>query len=195
MIIKVVDHTFLPHTSCDIEFMLIPGEIKCITGPNGVGKSSFVKRLFRNHTNEVSIIQQNDLDIFYDRTLRKIKEIFHDSLPSTDETESFIDLWHKFSLSEKEDRMQSSLSGGEGQLLKICLGLVTDKKVIIMDEPSQYLDSDKKDVLASVIKNLSMQGKSILMIEHDISWIHHDMSLIELGIKDHTLRIVRSWNT
>ena len=67
---------------------------------------------------------------------------------------------------EKEN-ISSKISGGQKQRILICRALYNKKKVIILDEPSNYLDKKNVEIL---IKNLNkIKSKVfIILISHDV---------------------------
>jgi ABC-type multidrug transport system ATPase subunit len=110
------------------------------------------------------------LNSFYDRRLEKIKEIFLDTKKNLVNKDKFNHLWTAFGLKDKGQRCQSTLSGGEEQALKLCLGLSIESPLYILDEPSQHLDSYSKSILCDWIQEEQRQSKSIIIVEHDLDW-------------------------
>jgi translation initiation factor RLI1 len=107
----------------------------------------------------------------------------------------FLICWEKFGLDKKEDRLLSSLSGGEGQALKICLGLAPKTEIYSLDEPSQYLDDGMKMVLGHVIQELLLRKKSIFMVEHDLNWQKFSLKVVQLEINNRNLMRGKEWIT
>lgn len=193
--IRYKDDHFLPHCGVNIDFTLSPGELMTFVGENGVGKTTLAKKIWCDFSQQMSMVEQSALDIFYDRTLSKIKDIFLHSRGHALDEVFFLELWEKFGLSKKENRRHSNLSGGEAQLLKLCLGLSQRAQGYILDEPSQYLDYKMKESLNLVIEELLTKGKSILLIEHNSQWIQVPTSFIQLEVSDGVLQEVKRWNT
>jgi ABC-type Mn2+/Zn2+ transport system ATPase subunit len=189
------DPLFLPHCGCDISLSVQSGEMITIVGENGIGKTSLVQRFYQENADQMTLVEQIPLDIFYDRSLKKVKEIFLDARGHIIKKDFFLKVWSRFGLDKKEDRMQSSLSGGEGQVLKISLGLAPDTDLYLLDEPSHYLDDSMKVVLNELLQDLLSQNKSIIMIEHNYSWVKSSMKVIELEQKSSTLKIGKTWTT
>lgn len=192
---RLKDPHFLPHAGCEIDFAILPGKIVTLVGENGIGKSTLAGRFWKSGVLNTTFIEQRPLDVFYDRPLFKIKNILLKSRDSEISQDFFLSLWERFQLSRKETRMHSTLSGGEGQALKLCLGLAQKAQCIVLDEPSQFLDQSSKQVLNEVMNELLSQGKSILLIEHDYDWLKVPNTFLELGVVDGTLKEVKSWTT
>ena len=71
-------------------------------------------------------------------------------------------------LRERSGSKGGTLSGGEQQMLAIARALVSDPKVMLLDEPSQGLAPMVVRELAEVIRRLPSQGVTVLLIEHNV---------------------------
>lgn len=187
MKISVHKKDFLPHLRSAVEFEIREGTVVLIKGENGIGKSTLVKIIAREYPSTTGIVCQEEMDIFYERSLRQIKKIFERSAGTSLQKDLFEKYWKKFGLDEKEDRLQSRLSGGESQMLKICLGAFLKKDLIILDEPSQNLDSNKQKILDELIHELKAGNRKVLIIEHETSWLSLQADVINLIVKDQNL--------
>jgi ABC-type multidrug transport system ATPase subunit len=189
--LELSDPFFLPHHGCELSFELPPGELLVLWGENGVGKSTLLKRLYgellgMNKT--VVLIEQMPLDFFFDRTLKKVVDFFaQGELPGLC-LDSLFFLLEEFGLAARTDRRLSHLSGGETQMLKLVLGLCAQRDYYFMDEPAQFLDPHRKEILARYLDKIRNSGKSVLMVEHDQSWIPLSWRREELKIIDGSLR-------
>jgi ABC-type Mn2+/Zn2+ transport system ATPase subunit len=180
------DPHFLPHCGCEIRFNIDAGQALIIVGDNGIGKTTLGRRFIEKFGNaHLGVIEQKPLDYFYDYTLKQIQGM----LPGI---ESY---WEDFDLLKKADRRLSMLSGGESQSLKIASALASEKFCYVMDEPSQSLDREKKITLSEKISKLLQQGKSFLIIEHDLEWLPKNISVIQLGKVQETIKVVKTWTT
>ena len=189
---QVKDPTFLPHTGCDVEFLIKHGELLALIGENGIGKSSLVQRIY-NENHNISIVEQKTSDYFFDRSLKKVKQIYLSSIRSQEARKSFEKYWNTFNLDKKENRQLSSLSGGEDQALKLCLGLSVPKDVYFLDEPSQSLDKTSIENLQQIILELLQAGKSMIVIEHDTSWLPRPLKVTKLESRNQILVRGDSW--
>ena len=194
MKISIHKKNFLPHLSCAVDFDITDGRVIVIQAENGTGKTSLAREIFRSNKDKVTFLRQEGLDLFYDRSLKQIKKIFLESTTDLLLSDLFEKYWRLFGLDKKEGRFQSSLSGGEEQMLKICLCSFLNKDLIIMDEPSQNLDSAMKFVLSEMIDELHRKKKSLLIIEHDEKWIKTTFSRIKLSIQGSELKVEGTWN-
>src|SRR3989344_5468391 len=145
--LKVNDPHFLPHCGCDIELTIKPGECAVIVGENGLGKTTLIRHFYEQQNKQAVLIEQKPLDLFYDRSLGRVKEIFLTSGNDFIDRDFFDRCWSSLGLNLKHERFLATLSGGEGQALKICLGLTQKVPILFLDEPSQFLDTHSKVVL------------------------------------------------
>lgn len=70
-------------------------------------------------------------------------------------------------LSGHEEKMPSSLSGGEQQRVAIARSLANDVDLLIADEPTGNLDSKNADMIFDVFDRLKKAGKTIVMVTHE----------------------------
>ena len=65
----------------------------------------------------------------------------------------------------------SSLSGGEKQRLLLAMSMVSQKPIIVFDEPTSGLCKMQMDILIGFLNQMVEQGKTIIIITHDFEFI------------------------
>ena len=71
-------------------------------------------------------------------------------------------------LYEHRKKTLGSLSGGQLQRLSLLIALIKDSKLILLDEPTASIDKKFSDEFLKILKDLARQGKTILMVTHDV---------------------------
>lgn len=171
------------------------GEIVCIIGASGAGKTTFLQilgTLDRPDSGEVLYqdvnafsLKEKQLSKFRNKNIGFVFQ-FHHLLPEFTALENvcipaFIakssraaaekkakELLHFFNLGERLDHKPSELSGGEQQRVAVARALINDPKVILADEPSGNLDSKNKRELHKLLQSLRDEfNQTIVIVSHD----------------------------
>jgi len=72
-------------------------------------------------------------------------------------------------LKERKDQLAGTLSGGEQQMLAMGRALISRPKVLLLDEPSMGLSPIMVDKIFEVIRDVSAQGVTVLLVEQNAS--------------------------
>jgi len=86
----------------------------------------------------------------------------------------------KLNLKEILDREISVLSGGELQRVAIAAAYLKDADVFLFDEPSSYLDVSERINMAKLIRSLSEENKTIIVVEHDLAILDYLSDYVSL---------------
>jgi len=78
------------------------------------------------------------------------------------------------------DQNVKELSGGELQRLAVAIASAKDADFYFFDEPSSYNDIYQRMGVARVIQNLAKTGKSVMVVEHDLTLLDYVSDLIEV---------------
>ncbi|MFT4212326.1 MAG: ABC transporter ATP-binding protein [Microbacterium sp.] len=88
-------------------------------------------------------------------------------------TEKAHDLLRRFTLDEKKDDLAGSLSGGQKKLLEMARALMSDPKMIMLDEPMAGVNPALTQSLLGHIQALRDDGMTVLFVEHDMHMVRH----------------------
>jgi neutral amino acid transport system ATP-binding protein len=81
-------------------------------------------------------------------------------------------LLERFRLSHMRDEFAGNLSGGQRKLLEMARALMTDPKLIMLDEPMAGVNPALKQSLLDHIRELKDEGRTVLFVEHDMDMVH-----------------------
>ena len=175
----------------NINFTMEATDFVAVIGPNGGGKSTFIKLIMglltpnsgsitlfgttpeKGRLNVGYLPQLNDIDLSYPITVEEVvylaklqgnmwKKITKSDLSDTHEALEQVGLCHL----AKESL--SNLSGGQKQRVFIARALVNKPKLLILDEPTASIDASAEHNFYTVLNNLHKK-LAILMISHDLS--------------------------
>jgi putative ABC transport system ATP-binding protein len=174
-----------------------PGEFVSVVGKSGSGKSTLVNMItgidhptsgsVRIGKTDIHKMSESDMSVWRGRNLGVVFQFFQ-LLPMLSILENVLlpmDFCDKYAPAEREGhamallemvglaefahKMPATISGGQQQSAAIARALANDPPIIIADEPTGNLDSRTADSVFEIFHSLVGQGKTILMVTHDIS--------------------------
>ncbi len=77
------------------------------------------------------------------------------------------ELLASFGVDHRANALPRELSGGEAQRVAIARALAVDPRVLLLDEPTASLDADRRNELASLLRGLADQGRTLVVATHD----------------------------
>ncbi len=83
-------------------------------------------------------------------------------------------------LKKRTNHLPAELSGGERQRVAIARALVNNPEVILADEPTGNLDTKTGRQVLEILKNLNKQGKTVIMVTHDLEMAREAKHIIRL---------------
>lgn len=87
-------------------------------------------------------------------------------------TERAEELLNRFKLDHMRDEFAGSLSGGQRKLLEMARALMTNPKLVMLDEPMAGVNPALKQSLNEHIRGLRDEGMTVLFVEHDMDMVH-----------------------
>lgn len=147
------------------------GEIVGILGPNGIGKTTFVKELLGYYSESgLNLLQVSYktqyISSAYEGTVESLLTSVADDYSSALFTEEVI---RPLSISKLLDRKIGELSGGELQRVAIAACLGKSAQVYLLDEPSAFLDVEERLNVARALRHLIDARQAFaFVVEHDI---------------------------
>ena len=180
----------------NVDFDIYPGEVHCLAGENGSGKSTMIKVISGVYQpSEGEIVMdgksyskltpieaiQNGVQVIYQDFSVFPNLTVMENLALTGEVSAGRKLvnWRKFRQIAEEaiakidftvdlDARVGDLSVADKQLVAICRALLTDTKLLIMDEPTTALTHREVEALFKVVADLQARGIAILFVSHKL---------------------------
>ena len=181
----------------DFSFDVQKGEVLSIIGPNGSGKSTILKAIARMLPYSAGTIMFNGEDMRYlsskeiakkmcmlsqrnqapsDLTVRNL--VAYGRTPHkkwferlNDDDEAIVD-WalEKTQLTKYENQSIAALSGGESQRAWIAMALAQKPQILLLDEPTTYLDIAHQHEVLELVRELNRDtGLTVVMVLHDLN--------------------------
>ncbi|SFE65930.1 energy-coupling factor transport system ATP-binding protein [Peptostreptococcaceae bacterium pGA-8] len=173
------------HIINDLSFTAYLGEVTCLIGKNGSGKTTLGKcicgllkpkkgRVFlkekelsqrRLSQESLFIMQEAEFQFFTNSVLSELE--YGVNRNKYDEIEALL---NRFDMWKYRDRHPFSLSGGQMQKLTLMMAYLSDKSVVILDEPTSGMDKRSLDTVVGLINDMKKK-KIVIIISHDLEFI------------------------
>ncbi len=184
----------------DINFAIRSGEIHCIIGANGGGKTSLIRSMLGQmpHSGEITINWHDNQVIGYvpqtlefDKTLpvtvRDFMGMTCQRLPvflriARSRRQQIDEVLERVGLGSKGKSKLGSLSGGERQRVLFAQALIPEPALLVLDEPMTGLDVAGGEILERSIVEFTQAGGTVVWINHDIAQVNeiaHTLTYID----------------
>lgn len=180
----------------DLSLTLPEGKITALIGPNGCGKSTLLKTLSRINAIKSGNVLLDDkpLKQWKDKLLAQRISLLPQVLVSPEGItvqklveygrSPYMSHWGKLSETDKEhvqnamsetgvlefaDKPVESLSGGQRQRVWIAMIIAQDADIVMLDEPTTYLDLSHQIELMKLMRAMNDKGKTVIVVLHDLN--------------------------
>ncbi len=193
-----------------ISFDLAPGRVLCVVGPNGAGKSTLLRLLYRYHAPTTGVVKVDGANIWsisaceaartvaavlqeqptdFALTVREIVALgrtphrkgFGGAAGARDAA-NVQDALDQLGLAAFASRQLGTLSGGERQRVMVARALAQEPRLLILDEPTNYLDIRHQLEVLALIRDLPL---TIVTSLHDLNMaasVCDDVLMLQAGV-------------
>ncbi len=191
----------------DIDLVVNKGEFLAVTGRSGSGKSTLMHIIglldtptsgiyFLNGT-DVSKLKEDELAFQRNKEIGFVFQSFnllprstavenvalpaiYAGIDSRERTEKAVKILTELGLEDHLSKKPNQMSGGQQQRVAIARALINDPELILADEPTGNLDTKSGQEVMSILNKLNDQGKTIVLITHEIDIAKHAKKAIHL---------------
>lgn len=189
------DRDILKGLSCDIP----QGQLISVLGPNGCGKTTFVKCINRIHTPRAGTIRLRDKDLQncphseIAKRIGYVPQVFSGAMSGTvidfillgrrqylnwrlkeSDLMAVMEVLDRLNIREFANRDFSALSGGQRQKVLVARALLQTPEMYIFDEPTSNLDLKNQIEIMELARGIvNQEGKTVIMVVHDLNMALH----------------------
>ena len=172
------------------------GDVVCVIGASGSGKSTFLRCLNMLETPTGGSIIFENADLTGDKVdlnlhRQKMGMVFQQfnlfphltildnltlapmmlkKLPKTEAEEKALALLNRVGLADRANDYPNQLSGGQKQRVAIVRALCMEPDVMLFDEPTSALDPEMVGEVLDVMKSLAQQGMTMVVVTHEMGF-------------------------
>jgi ABC-2 type transport system ATP-binding protein len=167
-----------------LDFDVVPGELVAVVGPNGAGKTTLLSILAGVQSASAGSVSapEGELTVgwapqqaaLYSKlSVAENLRLFARLERLPDPEEAVERMLSQTGLSERAHERVERLSGGNRQRVNVAIGLISDPRVLALDEPSSALDPAQRERLWRFVSELAARGTAVLFSTHHLGEVRH----------------------
>lgn len=185
----------LPDILRGVCLTVFSGEIFCLLGGNGAGKTTLLNvlaglnRAYRGkvviagkpikhyksgelYRHTLALLPQNPQTVFLKSTVQEdFNEILQTmEVPKAEREEKIRVVTEKLGIEHLLQQHPYDLSGGEQQKCALGKILLSEPKILLLDEPTKGFDAYSKQILSDILARLKADGITVLVVTHDVEF-------------------------
>ncbi len=183
-----------------VSFDVAQGSATTIIGPSGSGKTTLLRALNALDVPDSGVVKVGDVEVDFSKPVSKDQlrryraqsgfvfqshnlfphktvlenvtegPVIAQKRPKDEAAAEAVELLTQVGLTEKRDQYPFQLSGGQQQRVGIARALALKPKVVLFDEPTSALDPEIVGEVLSVIKDLAVEGWTLVIVTHEIQF-------------------------
>jgi general L-amino acid transport system ATP-binding protein len=179
----------------NISLSVAKGEVICVVGPSGSGKSSLIRSINQLEPYQSGEIFLNGTLIHpkkdVDKLRRDVGMVFQSfnlfphltvlenlmlaptqvkKMSKKESRQKSIALLERVGIESQKDKFPHSLSGGQQQRVAIARALAMEPSAMLFDEPTSALDPEMISEVLSVMKDLARSGMTMIVVTHEMGF-------------------------
>lgn len=190
-----------------INLELYPGELSYLLGDSGCGKSTLLNIIggldevsegtYHFNGKDVTSFSEKDWASFRLNNIGFIFQTFNliphlsaleniemsmilDGISKEDRKARALELLKLVGMEDRKDHKPNQLSGGQKQRVAIARSLANNPEVLLADEPTGALDSENSAQIMKLLKEISKQGTTVLVVTHSREYLSYADNIIEM---------------
>jgi ABC-type polar amino acid transport system ATPase subunit len=193
----------------DVNLEVSKGEVVCIVGPSGGGKSTFLRTInglesidsgtirfdgitIPGPSRNVGLIRREagmvfqSFNLFPHMTVRKnliLAPVRARGLSYAEANERAERLLKRVGIASQIDKYPDQLSGGQQQRVAIARALAMEPKVMLFDEPTSALDPEMVKEVLEVVRELAGSGMTMIIVTHEMGFAREISSRVVFMIE------------
>jgi ABC-type multidrug transport system ATPase subunit len=175
----------------DVSFKVLRGKVTLISGQSGAGKSTLLNLLsgvVSPSEGNIFLFGENikgnleklnpsiscawsEISLFLYMSIMDNLRFFSylNGIDRKTSDGSISELLNSFEIMGEKDKFVVNLSAGIQRKVDLCRAFINDSKILLLDEPSSFLDNKSKKKLVGILSAFKDAGKSIIIVSHHAS--------------------------